>query len=54
MDLWIDDIYLDEFINFCSKNKIFYKYDVKFVESENYDLYNRVIGSENLTTTKII
>jgi hypothetical protein len=43
MDLWINDINLDEFIEFCIKNKIFYKFDVKFVESKNYDIYKKVI-----------
>ncbi len=54
IDLWVQKKEFVNFKEFCKKNNIKLKYDIKFVNSEDYNLYNKVIWSENLTTTKTI
>lgn len=54
MDIWVSMEKFNLFIKFCKKYKIKLRYDVKFVKSDDYGLYNNVVWSENLTTTKTL
>lgn len=54
MDLWIKDSKINDFTIFCNKHNLHLKYDVKFIESNDYSIYKNVVWSKNLTTTKTI
>ena len=54
IDIRIPDDKFNDFIKFCEKYNLYYKYDVKFVDLTNFSYFKKVIGNEILTTTKTI
>lgn len=52
MDIWISDRKFQDFLNFCDRNNIYYKYDIKFLQIHDENTIKNTAWWKNLTSTK--